>query len=364
MTEGQQPGRLCVLLACFDGAKKAYEVWPVLGEELRSAGDRGLDEVVLRVSGKGKVRIYDLRRTIAGTLTSALTWGLFGLAASGGSWISFAIWALLGALCGGLYAYYTEHIASKSELTRVGRLLGPNTSALMIWAEAADGRRLLAATAQFEPSAASVAEIADDLSATVFAGAANPVESSSTGAGGGPSRVTVLTMLLLRYPGERAARKGAAKAAQARGGALQVELVFETAKKGRRRVISPTTGVAAMSKSDVVSWGGFGLVFGLLVGIAGNGGVLSAIDNSVVTGVLWAIFGLVAGALYGLWAGRAVSARRLKGVGPLLRPDSSVLLAWADGAVDESVIEKVATSDTERLDLRISPSAHVAVLEA
>ena len=115
--------------------------------------------------------------------------------------------------------------------------------------------------------------------------------------------MTVLTMLLLRYPGEHAARKVAAKAAQAGGDALQVELVFESAKSGKRRVISPTTGVAAMSKSDVVSWGGFGLVFGLIVGIAGNGGVLSSIENGVVTGVLWAIFGLVAGALYGLWAG-------------------------------------------------------------
>ena len=364
MTAGQHPPRLCVLLACFDGAKKAHGVSAALEKELRSAGGRVLDEVVLKVSGKGKAGIYDPRRTVAGTLTPALTWGLFGLVASGGSWISFAIWALLGAICGGLYAYYAEHVASKSELKRIGRQLGSNTSALMIWTEAADGRRLLAATAQFQPSAASVAEIADDLSATVFAGAANPVESSSTESGGGPSSVTVLTMLLLRYPGERATRKVAAKIAQARGGALQVELVFETAKSGRRRVVSPAEGVAAMSKSDVVSWGAFGLVFGLVVGFAGTGGVLSSIESGVVTGALWAIFGLGAGALYGLWAGRAVSARRLKGVGPLLRPDSSVILAWADGAIDESAIKEVATSDTERLDLRISPSDHAAVLEA
>ncbi len=279
-----------------------------------------LDEVVVKVNGKGKAQVDDPRRTLAGTLTSALTWGLFGLAASGGSWVSFAAWAVIGAICGGLYAYYTEHIASKSELKRIGRQLGSNTSAVLIWAEAADGRRLLSAMSTLQPSAASVAEIADDLSATVFAGAADPIESSSTGAGGEPSSVTVLTMLLLRYPGERAARKVAATVAQTPGDGLQVELVFESARSGRLRVISPTRGVAAMSKSDVVSWGGFGLVFGLIVGFAGNGGVLSSIESGVVTGVLWAIFGLVAGALYGLWAGRAVSARRLKGVGPLLPP--------------------------------------------
>ena len=131
-----------------------------------------LDEVVLRVSGKGKAEVHDPRRTVAGTLTSALTWGLFGLASSGGSWLSFAVWALVGAICGGLYAYYAEHVASKSELKRIGRQLGSNTSALVSWAEAADGRRLLAATSELQPSAASVAEIADDLSAKVFAGAA------------------------------------------------------------------------------------------------------------------------------------------------------------------------------------------------
>ena len=70
--------------------------------------------------------------------------------------------------------------------------------------------------------------------------------------------------------------------------------------------------------------------------------------------MLWAIFGLVAGALYGLWAGRGVSARRLKGVGPLLPPDSSVLVAWADSAAEAPTIESLATPNTETLALRLS----------
>ena len=146
---------------------------------------RVLDEVVLKVNAKGKARVHDPRRTVAGTLTSALTWGLFGLAASGGSWTSLAVWAVLGAVCGGLYAYFTEHLLTKSELKRIGGRLGPNTSAIVVCVRGADARRLLAATAPLQPSTASVAAIADDLSAQVFSGAANPVESSSTGAGGG-----------------------------------------------------------------------------------------------------------------------------------------------------------------------------------
>ena len=78
--------------------------------------------------------------------------------------------------------------------------------------------------------------------------------------------------------------------------------------------------------------------------------------------MLWAIFGLFAGALYGLWAGRAVSARRLKGVGPLIPPDSSVILAWADGAATERTLRALSTPDAETLGLRFA-SPHGAVLE-
>ena len=207
MNEGQQPTRLCVLLVCFAGAKRASHVRSELGNGVRSSGGSVLDEVVLKVSRKGKASVYDPRRTMAGALTPALTWGLFGLVASGGSWKSLVIWALVGALCGGLYAYFTEHLLSKSQLKRIGERMGPDSSALAIWAEAADAERLLSATAPLQPATASVAAIADDLSAKVFAGAATPVESSSPGTGESPPASTsLLSMLLLRYPGEHAAQ--------------------------------------------------------------------------------------------------------------------------------------------------------------
>ena len=82
-----------------------------------------------------------------------------------------------------------------------------------------------------------------------------------------------------------------------------------------------------------------------------------------VTGVIWAIFGLFAGALYGLWAGRGVSARRLKGVGPLMPPDSSVILAWADGAATERTLGALSTPDAETLGVRFNPVAGGAILE-
>ena len=363
MTEGRPSPRLCVLLVCFAGAKRASRVRSELNKGVRTSGGVLLDEVVLKVSPKGKATVYDPRRTIAGGLTPALTWGLFGLVASGGSWESFAIWALVGALCGALYAYLAEHLLSKNELRRIGERMGPDSSALAVWAGNADAERLLSTTAPLQPASASLAAIADDLSAKVF-GASTPVESPTAGTGeSSPADTSSLSMLLLRYPGEKAAKAVMAAARKAAGDAPQVELVIESATSGKRRVISPAQGVGGMAKSDVVSWGLFGLVWGAIVGFAGNGGILSSIENGVVVGVLWAIFGLFAGALYGLWAGRGVSARRLKGVGPLLPPDSSAILAWADGDATERTLGALSTPAAKTLALRINPVAHGAILE-
>ena len=117
-----------------------------------------------------------------------------------------------------------------------------------------------------------------------------------------------------------------------------------------------------MSTSDVVSWGAFGLVFGLIVGFS-NGGILSSIENGVVTGVLWAIFGLVAGSLYALWARRAVSARRLKGIGPLLSADTSTMLALADGDIAPQTITDMSSTGAQSLIVRFNPAARGALLE-
>jgi hypothetical protein len=64
MNGDQQPSRLCVLLVCFSGAKRASRVKSELGNGVRSGGTL-LDEVVLRVDRKGKAMVHDPRRTRA-----------------------------------------------------------------------------------------------------------------------------------------------------------------------------------------------------------------------------------------------------------------------------------------------------------
>jgi hypothetical protein len=92
--------------------------------------------------------------------------------------------------------------------------------------------------------------------------------------------------------------------------------------------------------------------------------VHSFVDDAVVTGIGWAVFGLIAGALYGLWAGRAVSARRLTGLSGLLPRGSSMLVAWADGPARPETIDALSRPGAHRLVLRFNPVEGGAVLAA
>jgi len=361
--------QVAVALLCFADEKGAAKARKPLEATLQSNGDTTLQTTILRVNAKHKASVHDPRRVLAGTLTAALTWGLFGLLAGTDKIESAVVWALLGALCGGVYAYTSEHLLTNSELTRIGRRLAAGSSALVAYAEASDPQRLLAAAGAYGPSTASVASIDPDLDARVFAGTTAPVEVSngSPRAQLAPDETSVLSMIVSRYSDPKAATRVAAQVARRksrRGHTPEIELVIETDAGGHRHVTDPHSGTAAWARSDTVSWGAFGLVWGGIVGALGGGGILGFLEEGLVTGIGWAVFGLVAGALYGLWAGRSISARRLKGIGPILAPGTSTVLAWADGAVRDGDLEPLAGPGAQHLVLSFNPVDHGAVLEA
>jgi hypothetical protein len=366
-TSAKRGTALGVLLECFDGIKTAGRARRSLDAQLNAQGDTLLDTVVLQVNAKHKASVHDPRRVVQGTLTATLTWGLFGLLAGGLR--GLAIWAILGAVCGGLWAYYTEHLLRKDELTRIGAQLPANSSALLTFAETRDPRGVLKATAAHDPATASVAAIGDDLAARVFAGATDPIELPRSPGPGAipPGEAAPTSMIMLRYPDAGAAQEVVSRATPSSKQAaspIQVELVIWADSGGRRHVADPSQGVKAWAKSDLISWGLFGLVVGALAGAFGGGGVHSFVDDAVATGIGWAVFGLVAGALYGLWAGRAVSARRLKGLSGLLVPGSSILIAWADGPMRDDDIAPLAAPGSQLLILRFNSVEGGAVLEA
>jgi uncharacterized membrane protein len=368
-SEGGSPATvLCVLLACFAGPKRAAKIRRQLDKRITGGGGTILDQVIVKIDAKHKVQVHDPRRTLAGTLTCALTWGIFGLLAGGLR--SLGVWAIIGAVCGGLGAYYYEHLASKDELKRIGGQLPGDSSAIAAFVQGTDPRQVLSSAASYEPTTASVAAIGGDLSAHVFTGASSPAGTSSPAAVSAPVPVsgsTMVNMLLFRYPGKDTARRQMARAASAGqkdGRAVKTELVFEAPEHGRLKVSDPTHGSAAMSKSDLISWGLFGLVYGAIVGVAGHNGILGHAEGALVNGIVWALFGLAAGALYGLWAGRGVSARRMKGVRPLLPPGTSTVLGWAEGDLTQQAIDGWSAPGSQQLILRFNPAGDGVLLEA
>jgi uncharacterized membrane protein len=348
-----------ILLLCFDGTKAAADARQPLEAALQANGDTILDTVILKTDEKHKSSVYDPRRVVAGTLTAAVTWGIFGLLTGSNGWSSLVIWAIIGAVSGGLFAYFSQHILTKDQLARIGERLPANTSALLTFTETGDPRQLLETAAAYVPSVASVAVIEDDLSAQTFTHPADVGETRS-------SQNTLLNMILLRFPSAETAKQIAARYAAAHpkpGDGPLIELVIDHDPGGRIHVEDPTHGVKAWSMSNLTSWGGFGLVLGAIGGLTGGGGLFGLLRGGLLTGIFWGLFGLVAGILYGRWAGTAVTGRRLKSIGPMLPPGTSMLVAWDEGPMDQATLDKLSASDSQHLVLRFNRVERGAILE-
>jgi hypothetical protein len=322
----------------------------------------------VEVNAKHKAFANDPHRLLPGTLIPALTWGLFGLVLGSSGWVSAVIWAVIGAICGALFSYYSVTHLSKPEWARIGGRLPANSSSLAVFVETDDVRGLLKSTASLNPATASVAHITTDLGAQVFAGSAMALEVPADPGGYQlmGNRATTLSMIMLRYGAESTAKQTAAKMAQHAKGAvpaLAVELIVERHPDGDLRVIDPRYGTWAWAKADLVSWGLLGVTVGLISGLI-SGGLFGAVHSGIATGLIWAAFGLFAGALYGLWAGRAVTGRRLKSAARLLAPGTSLLVAWSEQSISDAVLAPYVTPDSHHVVLQLNSVEGGVVLEA
>jgi uncharacterized membrane protein len=210
---GSQAGTvLFLLLACFAWVRGASKARGAIGKRVRGQGDSILDEVVLSVDARHRVRLHDPRKVTASALTPALTWGVFGLITGGVQ--GLGVWAVAGAICGGLFGYYFLSRLTKDQRRGIGEHLPAGSSALAAFVQGPDPRRILAAAAPSAPTVASVAAIGPDLSA----GCSAPMASRRNRPGGqAPSAGSITGHGLVQFEGEHSARQ--ALAATTQGGA-------------------------------------------------------------------------------------------------------------------------------------------------
>jgi hypothetical protein len=283
-------------------------------------------------------------------------------------WVSAIIWAVIGAICGGLFSYYSVTHLSKSEWARIGCRLPANSSSLAVFVATDDVRGLLESTASLNPVTASVARITTELAAQVFAGPAMAVPRP-TGALDHDlvaDRATALSMIMLRYSSANVAKQTVAAMSEHSKGAdptFAVELMVERHPNGHLHVIDPKYGTWAYAKYDVLAWGLLGVGVGLLSGLI-SGGLFGAVDSGVTTGLIWAVFGLFAGSLYGLWAGRTVTARRLRSAEQLLARGTALVVAWSEQPITEAVLAPYVQPDSQQVVLRFNSVEGGVVLEA
>jgi hypothetical protein len=353
--EAATPGASAVLLACFPGAKNAAQDRRAVERRLRRDGNHVLETTVVEVNSAGKVSVRDPRRVLVGALTSALTWGVFGLVSGG--WPSLVFSALLGAVWGGWAARSHAHHPTGVQLARAAARLPPDSSSLLVFAGATNAESVLAAGEAANATVSSVALIAGDLSATILH--AGGVGES---AGSDPDS---LRMVLVRYDDVAAAKEVASRmtAGGKADASLDVELVIEIDRSGRTRVSDPKLGAAAVARYNARSWSVLGLICGALAGLTGGHGFIGFLEGGLVTAVAWGLFGAGAGALYGLWVGRAISARRLRPIAPLLHENSSMLFAWTDAPPGDQTPFLFATgAEQERLTLSFAATDRGPVL--
>lgn len=355
-------GQLGLLLACFDGRKTAGKVRGGLIDEVQAQGDGLLDTVVLEVDKNHKATTHDPRKVLAGTITAAIVWGICGLAGANGIW-SVLFWGAIGAVGGALFLYYSLRHLTKSELTRIGSKLPAETSALALWAGTTDARRLLVAAASRKPTVATAASIGAGLSTRIFSGAGNPVEVMPGASAELRTDDTVLSLVMLRYPGPDTAKQMVLQPPAE--SPLEVEMMIRSDADGHRHVSDPYFGIRAAAKAEVLWWGGFGLVFGALAGAAGGGALLGLIEGGVTSAIVWGVLGLGVGVLYGAVVLKAFSPRKLKSVGSLLAPGTSVLMAWVDAAspLTEGALDAYDKPGSQRLVLNFNSDRGV-ILDA
>lgn len=116
----------------FAGQDRAKQVADLVNKYQKSAGIKVKAWAVVEVDEKGKAHVKQSGHGGVGTATGAGVGALLGLI---GGPAGLLVWAMGGALVGGLAGKYMGHQFNEDEIKALAATMTPNTSGLLIVAE-------------------------------------------------------------------------------------------------------------------------------------------------------------------------------------------------------------------------------------
>ncbi|MCW5882627.1 MAG: DUF1269 domain-containing protein, partial [Anaerolineae bacterium] len=136
MPEQTAPNTVYHIIAfAFPGQKRADEVVDDLKSSAKAANMKIVTSAVVEVDPKGKTHVDETGHGTAGTAVGLVTGGLLGLI---GGPAGLLVWALGGAVIGGVAGKRAGQVIPKEDLEALGRQLPPNSSAFIVIVEDRD----------------------------------------------------------------------------------------------------------------------------------------------------------------------------------------------------------------------------------
>ena len=186
MSKNDSGNKVYTILAfVFAGEKRAQEVASEVKWDTRAAADemgmKIISRAVVAVDATGKTHVHETAHGAEGAAIGAVAGGLLSLI---GGPAGLLVWAIGGAVIGGIAGKHVGRAVPESDLKALGEQLPPNSSALLILVEDKDAEAVIDAMKGYSARVVTLT-VADQISGEIAMAVAGDVTGPADGKGSG-----------------------------------------------------------------------------------------------------------------------------------------------------------------------------------
>ena len=186
MSKNDSGNKVYTILAfVFSGEKRAHEVASEVKWDTRAAADamgmKIISRAVVAVDARGKTHVHETAHGTKGAAIGAVAGGLLSLI---GGPAGLLVWAVGGAVIGGIAGKHVGRAVPESDLKALGDQLPPNSSALLILVEDKDAEAVIDDMKGYSARVVTLT-VADQISGEIAMAIAGDVTGPADGKGSG-----------------------------------------------------------------------------------------------------------------------------------------------------------------------------------